>query len=123
MADLARRDEAANRDGIPEDPGRAAEPGAHREQTESPDLSRGPSSPLGTDPQEATPLPGDPREAQEPQEPRSSHVASGRTDSGTDPAHAPDDRDYEDARSSGDASAPGVVDSLRDAWARMRGKR
>jgi hypothetical protein len=122
MADQVRRDEA-DRDGVSEGSGRAAEPGAPGEQAESSELSRGPSSPLGTDPQDAAPLPGDPREAQEPQEPRSSHIASSRTESETDPAHAPDYRGHADDRSRGDDSGAGAVDQLRDAWDRMRGKK
>jgi hypothetical protein len=71
-------------------------------------------SPLGTAPQEATPLPGDPREAQEPQEPRTTHVDPGSRV--TNPGHEASDR-------TGDGdSNDGVVDQLREVWDRLRGK-
>lgn len=110
MADDSRRDELG-RD-IPhthQEPGRVT------------------GSPLGTDPQEAAPLPGDPREAQEPQEPRTSHIGTpGRE--GT-PHHeetarpietAGQDRDPTgDEREEGDR---GVAEQLKEVWDRMRGK-
>lgn len=70
---------------------------------------------------EPAPLPGDPREAQEPQEPRSTHVASGHGD----------DEDREAAprpirtppRRGRSRKNKGVVDELREAWDRVRGRR
>jgi hypothetical protein len=72
---------------------------------------------MGRDnPQEISPLPGDPREAQEPQEPRSTHVGTpGRDDTSRYEAGHDDTRDdLDDER--------GVVDQLKEAWDRMRGK-
>jgi hypothetical protein len=85
---------------------------------------------LESTPRASTP-PGDPREAQEPQEPRSAHVDPqvGQTlgrDSGEPPletrgrdeeqtygrSHDPDEESNE----------PRVVDQLREAWDRLRGK-
>jgi hypothetical protein len=80
-------------------------------------LNREGGSPLGTDPQEASPLPGDPREPQAPQEPRTTHVSPGRDADESSPArasgHDPDDSESDE----------GVVDHLRNAWDRMRGKK
>jgi hypothetical protein len=84
-------------------------------------------SPLGTDPQEAAPLPGDPREAQEPQEPRTTHIgAPGRQDA---PFHEETSRPIETQGEDGDRMEEepegedrGAVDELREAWDRMRGK-
>lgn len=61
-------------------------------------------SPLGTDPQEASPLPGDPREAQERQEPGPTPME----------AAGAEDSDHDEERA--------VVDQLKDAWDRRRGK-
>jgi hypothetical protein len=100
MTDDIRRDEAAGRDGT------------HRGNREQSSMRGKPGkqgSPLGTDPQESSPLPGDPREAQEPQEPRSTHIG----ESGWE-ASGQEDPDHDEER--------GVVDQLKDAWDRMRGK-
>jgi hypothetical protein len=51
----------------------------------------------GGSPEEGEPIPGDPREAQEPQEPRSTHVG----------------------RTGGDLAA---VEQLREDWDKRRGK-
>jgi hypothetical protein len=73
-------------------------------------------SPLGTDPQEASPLPGDPREAQQPQEPRTTHVEPGSRTVGSD--HQTAGRPGSSDRDSDD----GVVDQIREVWDRLRGK-
>jgi hypothetical protein len=84
------------------------------ERSHDPDSTPTRASPLGTHPQEAQPLPGDPREAQEPQEPRSTHIgAPGRHDS---PVH-------EGTGSVNEGEDRGVVDQLKDAWDKMRGKK
>jgi hypothetical protein len=76
-------------------------------------------SPLGTDPQEASPLPGDPRDAQQPQEPRSTHIgAPGREgtshhEEAARPVEASPREENEDK---------GVVEQIKDAWDKMRGK-
>lgn len=57
---------------------------------------------------ETEPYPGDPREAQEPQEPRSAHVSEGRQGA---PHEEP-----------GRGRDQNVVDQLREVWDRMRGK-
>jgi hypothetical protein len=111
MADHMGRNDRVDGDGISEGP---AELGGSREGH---DPSRESGSPLGTDPQEASPLPGDPREAQEPQEPRTSHVAPGREDDESHPSRA------SDHETSDDDADRGAVDHLRDAWDRMRGKK
>jgi hypothetical protein len=114
MADEIRRDEAGldepggphRVEGDPAEAGGVTEPGGR--------VGPASGSPLGTDPQEASPLPGDPREAQEPQEPRSTHIGEGRE--GAEPRRA-SSRDEEDEE--GDR---GVVDQLREAWDKLRGK-
>lgn len=99
MTDEIRRDRSIGNDGNLED---------ERDRSTTGSEPGRESSPLGTDPQEASPLPGDPREVQEPQEPRSTHIGhAGRHD------NAPD-RDHDPQR--------GVVDQLKEAWDRMRGK-
>jgi hypothetical protein len=105
MTDDIRRDEAAGRDGTHS---------GNRERSSMRGEPGRQSSPLGPDPQESSPLPGDPREAQEPQEPRSTHIgASGRGASGRG-ASGHEDPDHDEER--------GVVDQLKEAWDRMRGK-
>jgi hypothetical protein len=132
MADDIRRDERdqplpSTREGT--SPGERS-PGLRGSPRES-------GSPLGTDPQEASPLPGDPREAQEPQEPRSTHLgAPGREET---PFHEETARPRETVRPEDTAEPletrgpdriimdepedPSVVDQLKDAWDRIRGKR
>jgi hypothetical protein len=70
------------------------------------------SSP-GTDPQDPDALPGDPQEAQNPQEPRSTHVAPGRDEAERREAATREPEPGEDR---------GVIDQLKDAWDRMRGR-
>jgi hypothetical protein len=96
MTDQIRNDESTGQDGTHS---------GNRDRSSMRNESGRPSSPLGTDPQEASPLPGDPREAQEPQEPRTTHMGT--------PGHD-EDADVDSDR--------GVVDQLKDAWDRMRGK-
>jgi hypothetical protein len=68
------------------------------------------------DPQDSSALPGDPREAQEPQEPRSTHIGTPGRDDATRYEVGQDDTtdDVDEER--------GVVDQLKEAWDRMRGK-
>jgi hypothetical protein len=81
-------------------------------------------SPLGSDPQETAPLPGDPREAQEPQEPRTSHIGTpGREEGGFHEERSRPLRTRARGRSGHQKEDRGVVDQLRDAWDRMRGKK
>jgi hypothetical protein len=96
MADALRRDRGTGRDERDEDRGEAST-----------------GSPLGTDPQDADALPGDPREAQNPQEPRSTHVAPGRDEPERQEAATREPEPGEDR---------GVIDQLKDAWDRMRGR-
>jgi hypothetical protein len=70
-------------------------------------------SPPGTDPQDPEALPGDPREAQNPQEPRSTHVEPGRDEPERQEAATREPEPGEDR---------GVIDQLKDAWDRMRGR-
>jgi len=62
---------------------------------------------------------GDPREAQEPQEPRSTHVGSGRDDAVEEPAPRPI---WTPPRRGRHKKSKGVVDELREVWDRMRGR-
>lgn len=64
-------------------------------------------------------LPGDPREAQQPQEPRSTHVGDGRESEGmgTGPG-----RESSPAREPERGEDRGVVEQLRQAWDRIRGR-
>jgi hypothetical protein len=92
MTDQIRNDESTGRDSTHS---------GNRERSSVRNEPGRRSSPLGTDPQEASPLPGDPRDAQEPQEPRTTHIGTG-------------DHEVDNDR--------GVVDQLKEAWDRMRGK-
>lgn len=99
----SRRDRATENDGTLDDQRdrstRGREPGRE-------------ASPLGRAPQEESPRPVDPREVQEPQEPRSTHMGhSGRQDA--DPDRDPDGEDDPQR---------GVVEQLKEAWDRKRGK-
>jgi hypothetical protein len=107
MTDESRRDRATgNEDSLDDQRDRSTrgrEPGRE-------------ALPRGTAPQEESPRPGDPREVQEPQEPRSTHMGqSGRqaADGGRDPDDDPD---------GGADPQRGVVEQLKEAWDRRRGK-
>jgi hypothetical protein len=81
-------------------------------------------SPLGTDPQEAAPLPGDSREAQEPQEPRTSHIGTpGREEGGFHEETSRPVETRERGHAEDEEEDRGVVDQLRDAWDRLRGRK
>jgi hypothetical protein len=104
MADEIRRDEQ----------------GLNRPLRDEPRRQHG--SPLGSDPQESEPMPGDPREAQEPQEPRTTHTGTpGHEERGT---HEETSRPvHTRGRDHDEDEGHGVVDELREAWDRMRGKK
>ncbi len=121
MADEIRRDEQSrNVPPRPEDrPGLEGAPPQPEDRPE-----RG-GSPLGTDPQEASPLPGDPREAQEPQEPRTTHIGtSGREDGEVEDEESRrmETRDREADEEDDGSRDKGVMDQLKEAWDRMLGK-
>lgn len=69
---------------------------------------------------ESSPPPGDPRDAQEPQEPRSTLVGAGREhpedrEAAPRPIRTPPRRGH-------GRRHRGVVDELREVWDRMRGR-